>query len=232
MRHLGIEFGDLAGSEHPILVAENETYAAGQNVDPFVPVVRPRFRIDLAGRARLPVPRRPPTRRPPGPRPQRGDEAQIVRQWTNDLVYFTPPDTLTSSERTQLAARTVGVIEGTVEQLIIHNDQLRGVQLDDGCVVPCDALFVPPRFVPNNHLLVGLGCDMDGDGWITTDNTGRTTVPGVWAAGNVVDPRAQVITAAGAGSPAAIALNADLFDEEVRGASRPPPLKEARHDRT
>jgi hypothetical protein len=38
------------------------------------------------------------------------------------------------------------------------------------------------------------------------------------AAGNVVDPRAQVITAAGAGSAAAIALNADLAEHDVHDA--------------
>jgi thioredoxin reductase len=146
--------------------------------------------------------------------------AQIVRQWTDDLIYFVAPGTLSTAERTELAARGVGIVEGTVEQLIIDDDQLRGVQLDDGCVVARDALFVPPRFVPNNQLLVGLGCDMDDDGWVTTDGSGRTTVPGVWAAGNVVDPRAQVITAAGAGSAAAIALNADLVEQDVREAVR------------
>jgi len=88
----------------------------------------------------------------------------------------------------------------------------------EGCVIPRDALFVPPRFVPNNQLVVDLGCDVDADGWLTTDATGRTTVPGVWAAGNLVDPRAQVITAAGAGSTAAIALNADLTEDDVRDA--------------
>ncbi len=92
------------------------------------------------------------------------------------------------------------------------------MQLDDGCVVPRDALFVPPRFVPNNDLLIGLGCHTGDDGWVAVDPTGRTSVPGVWAAGNVVDPRAQVITAAGAGSAAAIALNADLVDDDVRRA--------------
>jgi thioredoxin reductase len=146
--------------------------------------------------------------------------AQIVRQWTSDLVYFTPPDTITAAERTQLAARAIGVVEGTIDQLVIEHDQLRGVQMNYGRVVPRDALFVPPRFIPNNHLLVGLGCDVDDDGWVTVDNTGRTSVPGVWAAGNVVDPRAQVITAAGAGSAAAIALNADLVDDDVRNAVR------------
>lgn len=38
----------------------------------------------------------------------------------------------------------------------------------------------------------------------------------MWAAGNVVDPRAQLITAAGAGSAAAIAINADLVLEDVQ----------------
>src|SRR3954468_753919 len=73
--------------------------------------------------------------------------AQIVRQWTHDLVYFTPPDVLTADERTQLLARAIGVVEGTVERLVVDDDdRLRGVQLADGGVVPRDALFVPPRF--------------------------------------------------------------------------------------
>jgi thioredoxin reductase len=146
--------------------------------------------------------------------------AHIVRQWTHDLVYFTAPGTLSTAERAQLAARAIGVVEGTIAQLIIDGDALRGVQMNDGCVVPRDALFVPPRLVPNDRLLTGLGCDVDGDGWVVTDGTGRTSVCGVWAAGNVVDPRAQVITAAGAGSAAAIAINADLVEEDVRNAVR------------
>ena len=144
--------------------------------------------------------------------------AQVVRQWTDDLVYFTPPDVLATSERIQLQARAIGVVEGTIDQLVIDDDQLVGVQLRDGCVVPRDALFVPPRFVANHDLLTGLGCRIDDNGWVTTDPAGQTSVPGVWAAGNVVDPRAQVITAAGAGSAAAIALNGELVDDDVRHA--------------
>ena len=49
---------------------------------------------------------------------------------------------------------------------------------------------------------------------------GRTSVPGLWVAGNAVNPRAQVITAAGEGSSAAIAINADLVDEDVTRAVR------------
>jgi thioredoxin reductase len=146
--------------------------------------------------------------------------AQIVRQWTSDLVHFTPPDSLSATERSELVARAIGVVEGTVERLVLDRDRLCGVQMTDGRVVPRDALFVPPRFLPNNALLVGLGCEVNAEGWVTADNTGRTSVAGVWVAGNVVDPRAQVITAAGCGSAAAIALNADLVDDDVRIAVR------------
>ena len=84
--------------------------------------------------------------------------------------------------------------------------------------MPRAAVFVRPRFVPKGDLLVGLGCARDTNGWTTTDQTGRTSVPGVWAAGNAVNPRAQVITAAGEGSAAAIAINNDLVEEDVATA--------------
>lgn len=160
-----------------------------------------------------------------GLRDELPDIAGLRERWSVDVLhcpycpyYFTAPGVLTATERAELAARGIDIVEGSVEQLIVEDDRLRGVQLDDGCVMPCAALFVPPRFVPNDALLIGLGCAADGDGWVTTDRTGRTSVPGVWAAGNVVDPRAQVITAAGAGSAAAIDINADLVDEDVRHA--------------
>ena len=101
---------------------------------------------------------------------------------------------------------------------MIDDDQLVGLQMADGRVVPRQALFVPPRFVPNDQLLTAVGCATGDDGWVVVDGTGRTSVPGIWAAGNVTDPRAQVITAAGAGSAAAIAINADLVDDDVRDA--------------
>jgi NADPH-dependent glutamate synthase beta subunit-like oxidoreductase len=66
----------------------------------------------------------------------------------------------------------------------------------------------------------GLGCEVDEAGFVTVDATGQTSASGVWAAGNVVDPRAQVITAAGAGSAAAIAINADLVQKDVEVALR------------
>jgi thioredoxin reductase len=154
-----------------------------------------------------------------GDSPEAVRYAQIVRQWADDVVYFTPPMLLTPVERDELVARAIGIVEGSVARVLVDDDdRLRGVELDDGRIVPRRALFVPPRFVPHNDLLLELGCRLDADGWVVVDPTGRTSVPGVWVAGNLANPRAQVITAAGEGSAAAIALNADLVDDDVRNA--------------
>jgi thioredoxin reductase len=144
--------------------------------------------------------------------------ALLIRQWSADVALFQHSDTLDPEPRELLAARGVRVVDGRIARLVIVNDQLHGVELVDGTIVPRTAVFVRPRFVPNSTLLTDLGCEADENGWVTHDATGRTTVPGVRVAGNAADPRAQVITAAGEGSAAAIAINAELVDEDVSDA--------------
>ena len=144
--------------------------------------------------------------------------AQLVRQWSADVVLFPHTVELTDADREQLTARAIGIVDGPVRRLVIEDDRLVGVELADGRIVPRTAVFVRPRFVPEHDLLVGLGCALDEAGWVSTDPSRRTSVSGVWVAGNAANPRAQVITAAGEGSAAAIAINADLVDDDVRRA--------------
>ncbi|MCX4967202.1 NAD(P)/FAD-dependent oxidoreductase [Streptomyces sp. NBC_00654] len=144
--------------------------------------------------------------------------ALLLRQWSHDVVFFPHTLDLGEREREQLAARGIVVAAGTVKRLVTEDDRLRGVELAEGHVVPRSAVFVFPHMVPHDSLLTGLGCERDLNGWVTTDNAGRTSVSGVWAVGNVSDARALVITAAGQGAAAAFALNHDLVEEDVERA--------------
>lgn len=156
-----------------------------------------------------------------GTHPMAVQHALLVRQWSDDVTYFAHTDDLTPTERTQLEARGIRVVRGEVTRLVIDDDRLTGVELSDGEVIARTAVFVRPGNLPHaDGLLAGLGCELDQAGFVTVDATGGTSTPGVWAAGNVVDPRAQVITAAGAGSAAAIAINADLVQDDVERAIR------------
>lgn len=148
------------------------------------------------------------------------EHALLVQQWSSDVIMFSHTLTLTVEDRERLTARKIQIVEGQVTRLVAASDgdRLRGVELADGQVVPRAAVFLRPHNVPHDDLLIALGCQKDSNGWVDTDASGGTSVFGVWAAGNVINPRAQVITAAGQGSVAAIAINHDLIDEDVERA--------------
>lgn len=140
----------------------------------------------------------------------------LVRQWSDVVVFFANGGPLSFEQREQLIAQAIGIIDAPVTRLVVEDDQLTGVETADGQLVPTSAVFVRPQFVANDTLLTDLGCITGPHGWVTVDSTGATSVTGVWAAGNAVNPRAQVITAAGEGSAAAIAINNDLVDEDLQ----------------
>ncbi|WP_433064762.1 NAD(P)/FAD-dependent oxidoreductase [Dactylosporangium sp. CS-033363] len=150
-----------------------------------------------------------------GGNPEAVAHALLIREWSADLVFFTHGTVLDEAQRERLRSRGVAVVDHAVTDLVVTGDELTGVRLDTGEVVPRAAVFVRPRFVANSGLLTGLGCATDGNGWVTVDGTGQTSVPGVFAAGNAVNPRATVITAAGEGSAAAIAVNTSLVEESL-----------------
>lgn len=140
----------------------------------------------------------------------------LLRQWSDDVVFFTHTQRISTVERAQLEARGIRIVDGIVTRFEIENDQLTGVALDDGSFVARTAVFIRPTNLPHaDGLLDRLGCELDEAGFPAVDTSGQTSVTGVWAAGNIVDPRMQVITAAGAGNAAAIAINADLVADDV-----------------
>ncbi|MFD3522359.1 NAD(P)/FAD-dependent oxidoreductase [Streptomyces sp. NPDC058653] len=154
-------------------------------------------------------------------------QAQMWRQWSDDvtLLRHTAPD-FDDEQYEQLAARGVAVVDGEVVSLDLTDDRLSGVGLAGGRVVPVRALVVPPLFGARGGILAELGAapvdrEMAGQvvgSAVPTDPAGATSVPGVWAAGNVADPTETVIGSAAAGLRAAAAINADLIAEETRRA--------------
>ena len=148
------------------------------------------------------------------------EHAHLIRQWSADLIFFTHTHDLNAAEREQLESGGIRIVDGEVRGIVVEGDGLTGVMLGDGRTVDRAALFIRPEIRPRlDHLLEHLECETDELGFVRVDHVGRTSMPGVWSAGNVANPRAQVITAAGEGSAAAISINADLVAEDVRRAT-------------
>ncbi|WP_431967474.1 NAD(P)/FAD-dependent oxidoreductase [Nocardia sp. bgisy134] len=148
-------------------------------------------------------------------------QALLFRQLSADITFFAHTTSPTREETVQLAARGVRLVEGEVTGLEIAEDRITGVRLSDGTVIDREVVAVGSRMVARADFLATLGLRRSehpmGE-FIAADPTGRTEVPGVWAAGNVTDLAAQVGTAAAAGATAAGHINADLVAEDTRNA--------------
>ncbi|SDI03512.1 Thioredoxin reductase [Arthrobacter subterraneus] len=150
-------------------------------------------------------------------------QALLVRQFSTDVTLFTHEmETLDAQAADALASREVKVVGGRVRALLGGSESLAGVRLDNGDLHPCEALFYEPAATVDTSIVQVPECRTGENGCVSTDETGRTSVDGVWAVGNAADPAAQVISAAGDAYRLAVAVNAALIDDDVAVASLRP----------
>lgn len=150
-----------------------------------------------------------------------GAEAQHValfsvqlRGWTRDVVVFTNGALeLGEDARARLHAAGVRIETAPVARLARSGDRLEAVELADGTAVSCDALFAHP---PQRQvaLIEAMGLALDEGGMVRTDPmTRETSIPGVYAAGDLTTRAQAAILGAAAGMEAAARVNAELTME-------------------
>jgi len=148
----------------------------------------------------------------------------LFRQLSDDVVYFqhTAPDP-TDDQVEQLAALGVEWIVGQVAAVETTGGVLSGVRMVDGRLVTRQAVGIGTALIGREDLVAELGLsmsDLEMGGtvlgrYLAADASGATTTPGVWAAGNVAAPMAQVINSAAAGATAGSTIHMDLVTEDV-----------------
>ncbi|ADB33802.1 FAD-dependent pyridine nucleotide-disulphide oxidoreductase [Kribbella flavida DSM 17836] len=154
-------------------------------------------------------------------------QVMLFRQLSDDVTLFLHegPEP-TEQQWEELAARGISVVQGEVEAVETTDDRLTGVRLRGGRVIARQALVVQTSLRARARFLDELGLKA-GDreirgvviGTAVDAGPGGTTdVPGVWVAGNVTEPMAQVISAAAAGLAAGAGINAELVAEDTRRA--------------
>ena len=148
-------------------------------------------------------------------------QAGLLRRYSNHVVFLSNGQSLSRSEEASLERNGVQIISSLVSHIIGEVDTLTGVAFKDGSAIQCDSIFIAPVMAPNDQILKSLNCLRNPKtDYVEVNEVGQTSVPGVWAAGNVVNPYAQVITAAGAGSASAIAISGWLLQQDQNHLSK------------
>lgn len=134
----------------------------------------------------------------------------LVRCVSRDVVLCTGGPAELGGDRELLDRNGVPVREEPVVRLEGRDGQLERIIFADGTDLPRHALFLPT--VPRQHsdLPERLGCAITEFGFVQVNADGLTTVPGVYAAGDLALRRHQVVVASADGAIAGIAINQDL----------------------
>ncbi len=120
----------------------------------------------------------------------RGSKAMQKRAFENDKIEF---------EWDSVVEDILDVEEGRVTALLLKN-----VKTGETKELPVEGVFLAIGHIPQTKVFEGI-VDLDDKGYIAVKNRTGTSVPGIFAAGDVGDPRyKQAISAAGMGCMAAI----------------------------
>ncbi len=150
-------------------------------------------------------------------------QAELVRQWTDRLTVFSAGlGPLPVEVERRLKARGIDLISEPVREIRGEGTALSAVRLESGTEVALDAIFTGGVPRPLDDFLASLELDRaEGPfgSFLRVDVAGRTSDERIWAAGNVVNPGANVPKSMGDGAMTGAAVNGALvswdFDDAL-----------------
>lgn len=115
-------------------------------------------------------------------------QAMLIAEWGPTTLYLDGATIPDPGILEQLRARGVAIEPERVQSLHGDGDGLSAVVVGDDRMSPAEALYLGPRTRLNSGIAEQLGCLLDEGPFgpiIRTDETKATTVPGVFAAGDI-----------------------------------------------
>lgn len=147
-----------------------------------------------------------------GETPDLASRARLLARWTPHLTVFTNGTAAVDAvDEAELVASGISVDRRVIADLEGERGRVAAVRLADGARVEIDGGFVRPVWDAPLDVVADLAPERDAEGHLVTDRSGRTSVAGLYAAGDVAAPGPQqLIVAAGQGARVAAVLVHDL----------------------
>ena len=131
--------------------------------------------------------------------PQSMNQVRLFHDWTENLTVFADGHDIAPDIRADLAGRQVSVVDGRIIEVTRQGGHNATINLDTGLDVAVDILFAHPRTKPSASLHESLGLatvDTPVGIAIKTDERRETSVPGIYAAGDLANPGIPSVTTA------------------------------------
>lgn len=139
----------------------------------------------------------------------------LVYKLTQDIVLLTNgPAHLNDGQRARFARRGITLMETPLSALEHDDGRLRTIRFQDGSALDVPVLYAKLPTRQASPLPKNLGCALDEQGFVITDEFQKTNIPGVYAAGDMTTPMRALANAIAQGGKAGAMLNMELCGEE------------------
>jgi thioredoxin reductase (NADPH) len=136
-------------------------------------------------------------------------EAFLLRNYTADLTVLTlgRPLDMSDEERDMLRDAGIRLIDEPVSEIALEGDRIAAWRMESGREHRFDTLYTALGFRMRSRLAHDLGAEVDEDGALLVDDHQRTSVPDLYAAGDVVRGLAQISVGMGQAAIATTDIN-------------------------
>ncbi|MDR7272570.1 thioredoxin reductase [Pelomonas saccharophila] len=131
--------------------------------------------------------------------PQSHQSARLFLDWTDKLTVFADGHDIAPDIQADLARRKIPVVDGRIIEIAHHQGHIATVNVESGRNVAVDVLFAHPRNKPSASLHESLGLvtvDTPVGIALKVDERRQTSVPGIYAAGDLATPFLPSVTQA------------------------------------
>jgi thioredoxin reductase len=143
------------------------------------------------------------------------DFIKVVSNWTDQLTVFTNgPSQFSGEQRSRIVSNGVPIVESEIISVRHRAGFIKNIICKNGSSYEMKALYAKPAFRQQTDLASKLGCELTEQGLIRTDQFQKTSVPGVFAAGDNCNWGRAVSFSVASGSVAGMMINRELRDEE------------------
>jgi thioredoxin reductase len=151
--------------------------------------------------------------------------ALALKGWSSVINVLADGQPIDSEQSGRLTSNSIRWAAEPIARFVHHGDQLDGVELADGRIIPAEAMFFHTKQRPGCELPRSLGVVFDEPFSGRTSRKQKTNVPGLYIAGDADGDVQFMIVAAAEGATAAVAINRELQEEDRSANLRPQPNK-------
>lgn len=136
----------------------------------------------------------------------------LLNNWTKNITMLTNgPSELRLEEKEKLEALNINIIESEITGIVHDHGHMQKIIFKDGTTFSTGVMYASIPFEQQSDLAEKLGCQIAQTGHIVIDDEQRTTVEGVYAAGDNTAQHRAISIAASAGTRAGFKINSDLL---------------------